>query len=155
MPHGCAFDDADAVGKDKVRAVDGLPCRRVFPAEFYDFGVWGSDIVCPWAVQEGHALFQCLGHCQVIEAYSKNVYSHETTSMIYKIPAYHNTKIHFCPWFISVPRRIAARQWGRASRRGGKRAICNGWSKIEPPIFFSLAREKKTGRSRSKRKERL
>ena len=44
---------------------------------------------------------------------------------------------------------------GRASRRGGKTAIWNGWSKFEPPIFFSLAREKKTGRSRSKRKERL
>ncbi len=40
-------------------------------------------------------------------------------------------------------------------RRGREIAICNGWSKIEPPIFFSLAREKKTGRSRSKRKERL
>ncbi len=44
---------------------------------------------------------------------------------------------------------------GRASRRGGKSAIVNGWSKFEPPIFFSLAREKKTGRSRSKRKERF
>jgi hypothetical protein len=44
---------------------------------------------------------------------------------------------------------------GRALRRGREIAICNSWSKIEPPIFFSLAREKKTGRSRSKRKERL
>ncbi len=44
---------------------------------------------------------------------------------------------------------------GRASRRGRKTAIRNGWSFFEPPIFFSLAREKKTGRSRSKRKERL
>ena len=42
--------------------------------------------------------------------------------------------------------RLAARGWSASS---------NGWSKFEPPIFFSLAREKKTGRSRSKRKERF
>ena len=44
---------------------------------------------------------------------------------------------------------------GRALRRGREIAICNSWSKFEPPIFFSLTREKKTGRSRSKRKERF